>query len=407
MRRGLHAGSIALSVAIVTSACWDGSAPTEPTRAVDPRFVLVEDEARLATRVTRHLDDLVIDASVLGGGPDVEGAVVPAQTSASFTLVAEVDPPVVSGQSLEATHVSLTGNRAYVSYGKRGSAALGAIDVFDVSDPFNPVLKASARFDDTDIFTISAVGNALFCGETTTDPSFAASAVIERVDLAGGRMSQSTARSALTSFATTGVDVHGDRLFVTTGDGGGMSVLDARTLDVLETDDFADARDVQREGAWLAAVQGTPGRLRIYDSGTFGLTHVVDIGGLTIPESKAGVVIDHGYAFVAAGDGGTAVVDMRTATVVARVARPLVSGVPAEYTVTNAVTVVGNLLLHANGGAGVWVTETKHLQADPTVRPLGRMVFADGGSANFVAARGKMLFVAGGEGGLKIVRIST
>ena len=414
MGRAFRVAGGLLTVTLVTTGCWDGTAPVGPAApeaASEPRFELIEDEARLAARVTPRAVELTIDAGVLQSGPAVHAALAArAGNDDRFTLVAEVRPPAIDGDSLEATHVSMVGSRAYVSYGKAGSKNIGAIDVFDVSRPAEPVLKASARFSDADIFTLTAGGNALYCGENSSDPAFASSAVVERVRLDGGRLSQSTIRSSLTSYATTGVDVHGDRLFVTTGDDGGMSVLDERTLDVIASDPFTDARDVDRGGSWLVAVQGQPGRLRVYDSQTLNLVDVVDLGGLSIPESKATVLIDAGYAFVSLGDGGTGIVDLRTssgagATLVGTVPRPLLPGVVPEAAVTNAVTVLGNNLIHANGGAGVWVTDTKHLQQTPIFTPLGRIAFEDGVSANFVAAKGQMLFVAAGRGGLKIVRV--
>ncbi len=417
MGRGLRFAGGLLMVSATTTGCWDGAAPVGPEVPAgngDPRFELVEDETALAARVATSAADLPIDIGVLTPGPAVYAAMAArAESGAKFTLVAEVRPPAIDGDSLEATRVSMAGSRAYVSYGKAGSKAIGAIDVFDVSNPAEPRLKASARFTDSDIFTLSADGSALYCGENSSDPSFASSAVIERVGLSGGRMSQSTTRSRLTSYATTGVDVHGNQLFVTTGDDGGISLLDRQTLDVIASDDFTDARDLDRAGNWLVAVQGQPGRLRIYDSQTLELLQVVDLGGLSIPESKASVLVDAGFAFVSLGDGGTAIVDLRAgggqrgegAALVATIPRASVPGVSPEASVTNAVTVLGNNLIHANGGAGVWVTATKHLQNTPSFTPLGRIAFEHGVSANFVAAKGQMLFVAAGRGGLKIVRV--
>jgi hypothetical protein len=90
---------------------------------------------------------------------------------------------------------------------------------------------------------------------------------------------------------------------------------------------------------------------------------------------------------------------------VATIPRAFIAGVSPEASVTNAVTLLGNNLIHANGGAGVWVTATKHLQQTPSFTPVGRIAFENGVSANFVAAKGQMLFVAAGRGGLKIVRV--
>ena len=79
-------------------------------------------------------------------------------TNTSFPLVqiAEVKPPVdANGRTLQASHITVNGNYAYVSYITRGDVYSGAIDVIDVSDPYKPKLVTSALIPNTDITSIT------------------------------------------------------------------------------------------------------------------------------------------------------------------------------------------------------------------------------------------------------------
>jgi len=69
------------------------------------------------------------------------------------------------------------------------------------------------------------------------------------------------------------------------------------------------------------------------------------------------------------------------------------------------------LVFISNGEAGVYLAEAaKDIDKTATDTPqeivlLGKLRFGDLQSANHVEHRGKMLFVAAGSGGLKIVKV--
>lgn len=404
-----HTARVApLALLAVVVACSDSEAPVAPD--AEARLELIEDEAVLSQRVIDHDDlDLALDATVItsaiAGGTGISASTAATQ-SVSLKLVAEVDPPTVGGVELEATHVAISGPFAFVSYAKIGSTARGAVDMFLVTNPARPRLITSLRLSDTDVFSVGTDGLGLYCGENTSDKSFAHAATVERVGIVGSRLRLGTARAAVPGFVTTGVASGGGRLHVAAGSPGGLTTLDSRTLAQVAHDPFDDARAVARSGPWLVAVQGSPGRLRIYDANTLNLRSSVSVGGLGIPGSKASVDIEGNFAFVSLGDGGMAVVDLVNEQVVASLPRPSLPGVAPADAVTNAVTFSGNLIFLAQGGAGVWAAGKADVGGQPTLAPLGRILFPGPVSSNYVAARGNTLFVAAGRGGLKIVRIA-
>ena len=85
-------------------------------------------------------------------------------------------------------------------------------------------------------------------------------------------------------------------------------------------------------------------------------------------------------------------VDMAAGTTAASLPRPSRPGVDPGDAVTNAVSLADDLVLTANGDAGV-----------PFTTALGRLDMP--GSANFVASNSSSMFVANGTGGLQIVQI--
>ena len=113
------------------------------------------------------------------------------------------------------------------------------------------------------------------------------------------------------------------------------------------------------------------------------------------------------------GHEGLRVVDYVSGDVLANVAVPDIDGVDPESEVTNAVSLHGNLVFMANGGAGLQVVRANQEvdEGDETedaplsLQVLGNVVFPDGESANFVGGKGNLVFVANGSGGLHIIKI--
>ena len=108
------------------------------------------------------------------------------------------------------------------------------------------------------------------------------------------------------------------------------------------------------------------------------------------------------------------VVDFDDGTVVANVPVPDIDDVDPENEVTNAVSLHGNLIFMANGGAGLQVVRANKdvdgagadIDGDElSLQVLGNVVFPGGESANFVGGKGNLVFVATGLGGLHIIKI--
>ena len=397
-------------VLLSAAACADAPTSVRPDGEGD-RIVVTNDEALLSERVQSTGG---VDVPILG----TPGAGVllraTADTNPKFTLHALVRAPSVAGRSLLATHVALRGEYAYVSYMTLGETALGAVEVFDINDPTNPRLVSQALLSNTDVTALAVDGNHVYLATASHDGKFAEPAVLERLQLQGGKLTTKSDRVAVPSFVATGVAVTGGQVYVTSGSGGpglgGLTAFSRSNLSRVKSDLFADARAVSSpQGSYLAVSQGSPARLRIYDPSSLALTATVPLSGGLLPDSKSAVTLDGEWAFVAAGDGGVQVVDMSRGALSGTLPRPSVPpGFPAAHEhVTNAVTVMQDIVLTADGAGGVSVAVSDHKRRRSgervAVQALGRLGL--NGSANFVAAGNTALFVATGAGGLQILTI--
>src|SRR2546422_8017447 len=101
---------------------------------------IVNDAGTLGTQVTYFNDSIPVDATGVGypsaPAPGMSASLVSLAGSGgslNLKLKAEVAPPTVGGQVLQATSVSMVGNLAVVSYNMIGNPYLGAVDVIDIN----------------------------------------------------------------------------------------------------------------------------------------------------------------------------------------------------------------------------------------------------------------------------------
>src|SRR2546423_3401334 len=183
--------AVIVVVALVHLSCSDASGPGDQTNG---RISITNNTGVLASRVTYLNDSIPIDNVGVG----YPSAPVPFASSAvnrsaaqiqafSIKLKAEVAPPSIGGQMLQATSVAIVGNLAVVSYNMVGNPYLGGIDVIDISNKNHPVLTSEALFQNTDVSAVTTSGVNVYLAEATGDTGFAAPAVAEIVTLVGNQ----------------------------------------------------------------------------------------------------------------------------------------------------------------------------------------------------------------------------
>jgi len=396
-----------------------------PGDQANDRVAITNNQATLDNRVTNLDEEIEIDGPPPPAAPVLEEpatALAGAADSVRLVLVAEVEPPVVENEVVQATAISLrNGNKAVVSYNMAGPLRLGALDYFKRTRNSRPRLVSSIAFSDTDVNAVEVDGNWVYAVGATNDAELPFPSVLERYNIRSNKLVlANTGRLPLTSFAGTSTTVAGDVVYATSGNTGEVVGFDEGDFDTLGAFPLSDARWVAWDevGDRIVVAQGTPGQLSIFEAGDFpggsmNLLNTFSFPGATIPESKTTVEVAGGKAFIAAGDEGVQVMCLADGQIIGSLPRPDPAelGLDPAVVVTNAVTVDDDLMFISNGEAGVYVAVNEDDDfTDNNCNPqpitlLGKLRFDNLQSANHVAYRGDYLFVAAGLGGVKVLRV--
>ena len=399
-----------LFIFLLLSCSKDNNPVNEPLPdQTDGRITVVNDEMKLNARVTVKNDLVAVDT--LPGLRKGIGAL-----AFSMTLVAEIAPPVVNGQTLMATAVSLDGQFAYVSYNLRGGTYGGGVDIVQLKGTQNATIRSEALFNDTKVssafFDNSA--NRLYLAEASNNPTFDYPAAVEMMTASGNKLSLTgTVRRVLTSYVATSIISVGGSVYATTGNTGGLYTLTTDSLKVVRMTPLADVRwvDYNLTSSTLAAVQGG-GKLFVITPATGLQGATYSFTGTGIPESKSTVQVIGGKALVAAGDGGVKLINISNGNLVGSISRTIVAGLDPSLSVTNAAAASGRYIYISNGEAGVYVAQASQTLEDKTgdtpitLTVLGKLRFANQQSVNHVAFDGSTLVIASGLGGVKVVTVN-
>ena len=422
MRSG-YRSSVILAACFLVSACNENAAvPALPDEA-NERVSITNNLASLNARVTYFDETIAID-STSTSPPNLKlpSAAKQSKTPSSLTLVAEILPPMVDGELVQATSVSLRNTaEGLVSYNMRGAPRLGAVDFIKKFNSNSPNLTSSISFNDSDINAVATDGSFVYTAVATDAVSFPYPAVMERIKILGNSLTLlDNSRVPLTSYAGTNVMPTEKVVYATSGNAGGVFAFDAKDLNQLGEFPLHDARWVawDKDSGRIVVAQGTPGMLSIFEDdafpgGSMNLINTFPFPGANVAESKSTVDLAGGKAFIAAGPDGVQIMCLDSGQIIGSVPIPEPSslGLDPSVVVSNAVSVDEKLMFISNGEAGVYVAwspesfnENKCNTQSVTV--LGKLRFNDLQSVNHVAYKSGYLYVAAGLGGVKIVRVT-
>ncbi|MDP1677322.1 MAG: hypothetical protein Q8L88_10705 [Bacteroidota bacterium] len=372
----------------------------------DGRITIVNDEDKLNDRVTIFSDTIQVKDSTL--------AKRTSPNAVKLVLEAEIAPPSINGQKLQATSVSLDGDFAYISYNIQGNTYAGAIDIVQVKGGKKATIRSQALFNDTKVSAVyyDKTTTNVYLAEANGNAALASPAVVEKVGTSGNKLSlSSTTKTVLSSYVTTSVLAKNNKVYATTGNTGGLYTLTKDSLKELSNYPISDARWVDVDANYIAVVQGG-GKLSVFNATTGTFINTYNFTGTSIPESKSTVQIIGGKALIAAGDGGMVLMNLATGKVVGSIPRTIVTGLDPSVTVTNAAAASGEYVYLSNGEAGVYqaksgqdlTSSTGDTNISLTIQ--GKLMFQSLQSVNHVAFDGETLVIASGLGGVKIVKVN-
>ncbi|MCP3927234.1 MAG: hypothetical protein GY714_32145 [Desulfobacterales bacterium] len=327
----------------------------------------------------------------------------------SFQLVAEVrQPETQNGYLVDATHVAIHANSAYVTYNYPGNIYAGGIHVFDISDPHIPKITSRIMFSDTDINAVTYHGDSLWvAGSTATysgyeNENFESPAIIEEFRLKKGVFTNNTVKCDIPGFSANSIIKTGNSLLVTSGNTyGGMfqiSLSKSEYLQIKERYLFDNSKYVSyNKNMIVRLVSGVNAQLDIFEKKgeKLNFEESIDLGVIEPSDGKSVVHMDEKYIYISKGEFGIEVYDIKDLTKVLEFTTQLSKGN------TNGVTTDSKFMYIANGAGGLYLASKPSKNMNSEI--LGKIDFK--GSANYVATNKNYIFVACGSGGLKIFRI--
>ncbi len=320
-----------------------------------------------------------------------------------LTLVAQVNPPSFSGgENLTASHVFVEDDLAYVSYNTVNDVYAGGVDIINIGDPNNPLVIGRLYFLNADINSVKYDAGFVYAvGGVNAELSVRATSnsFIAKIPVSGGKFNVDAITYGFQQgFVGTDVETTSNAILVTSGQDGSLTIYNKNNLEILEEIPFSDLRSVAVNEDNIALLDGSKGIRKLDQNykevGEIGIDSDFGIAKRTIAFSGANI-------FVSEGPKGAGVYNYATGTLLEHV--PILinpAGVETGDIVTNAVATNKNVLLMANGGAGLCLSEEQDNATD-----LVGIIELEG-SINYVASKDDYIFAASGKRGLQIIKLN-
>jgi hypothetical protein len=407
MKKNLLLVSIVFAFATSCSEYDDVKTQKKEVQKLSESVSINNNAADLSSRVS-YSSDLVY-LSDLPSGKTKSGDVgidVDLSKNYAFKLRAQVSPPKVQGNYLQATHVKIVDDMAFVTYNTRGPEYRGGVELFNVADEGNPILQAEALFTHVDISAADYYNGKLYLAGAL-DPEFPgyvyeSPAILIELELTPSGQILAIKNSVdIPSYVATDVKVDENYIYVTCGSNGGLTVLNHDFSHVTSTE-ISDARSLATNADHIYVLEGQTPQLKSFNKSDLTAGDDIALNGPVTPESKTEIDATDKYLLAALNEGG---LDIRklNGELKEHFDRPETAqgGLDEDY-VTNSVCLNNELLLIGNGGAGLYVGAMIP-ENDDDVSMLGKMDFSS--SVNYVESKENTIFVASGLGGLKILSI--
>ncbi|MCE2612230.1 hypothetical protein LVD13_04535 [Flavobacteriaceae bacterium D16] len=322
-----------------------------------------------------------------------------------LNLVAQVSPPDdPSGNPLTASHVFVENDLAFVSYNTAGEVYYGGVDIIDIKDPANPRLTSRLLYLNADInaitfdngFVFAAGGVNAETSVTATSNSFVAKipAPNGKFDISGGIQ-----YGFQQGFNANDLRISRDKLLVTSGKEGSLTIYNKTDLSIENEFPYFDLRSIALSSGKIALLDAGSG-IKILDP-SYQLIKEIPIGTDLGQATKKTIDFQGDRIIVSEAGQGAGVYSEATGTLLEYL--PITinpEGLTQDERVTNAVVTNENVILMANGGAGLCLSEEK----DGGLQPYG--VIELEGSINYVQSKGDYIIAASGREGLQIIKLN-
>lgn len=321
-----------------------------------------------------------------------------------LTLVAQINPPSFSGgENLTATHVHVDGDYAYVSYNTAEDGYAGAIDVINVRNPLEPAVTSRLYYSNADVNSIEYNDGYVYAvGGVDSEKSVRATSnsFVAKIPVSGGRMSTGAIIYGFQEgFNSTDIEVSPSQVVVSSGGDGTVTIYDKRDMTIIKEAAFQDLRSVSSYNGQFAVLDASKG-VSILDS-ELNIIKEIAINTDFGVGTKRTLAFNGDKVIVSEGTKGAGLYSVSSGSLIEYL--PILidpNTTSSEDKETNAVATNEEVILMANGGAGLCLSE------DKGNGPGLVGVIELEGSINFVESKDDYIFAAAGKNGLQIIKLN-
>lgn len=321
-----------------------------------------------------------------------------------LTLVAQINPPSFSGaNNLTASHVDVVGDYAYVSYNTANEVYAGGIDIIYIGDPHAPRLTSRLYYLNADISSLKYEDGFVYAvGGVDSEQSVLATAnsLVAKIPVSNGRFNISAGISYgfQEGFVANDIALNGNKVLMTSGRDGYITEFDKQTLEITNESPYQDLRSLAVNNSSIAVLDASFG-VRFLSADLTETSSIPIDSDFRLADKRTLDFSDEKLV-VAEGSNGAGIYNAQTGAFMEYV--PILinpADVAVSDIVTNATALNGNVLLMANGGAGLCLSEDNN-----GVDLVGIIELQ--GSINYVASKGDYIFAASGARGLQIIKMN-
>ena len=357
--------------------------------------------------------------SIFSNGADTRSN---ADSDLFWLNVADVNPYTLFGETLSATHIEFLDDKAYVSYHRRGETHLGAIEIIDLSNPTQPKIVFIGYLSTADInaFTVGRDGPDVKVWMALSDQNKGAvlgELIMTNGTTFGGFSAVNLSNhieGGITSSANS-VTKSGEYLYISSGKTfGGAFCLDANDLSVLGGSEFPNGKYIDVNGADGLATKvvslqtGDESSIRVENIGGFLFSEEHRIGEIlhqNVDLASRGKSVLHfvdnnpDEVYVTMGMNGLGRINIDTGEETWRSPDDMITTGN-----TNGLTSDGEFIYTANGADGLTIFTQPKSGESPERIFHWDLNEGTPASANMVATHKDWVFVAKGQGGVKILK---
>jgi len=388
---------VAVICSSILFSCNDEVMPVLP----DSNIIINSNSAELNLRVVKDGTGVIgVLPTANNNNPGWKTARIDNPGTLPLELIAHIKSPTYEGNILQATHVDIHENYAYVTYATQGEKHLGAIDIFDISRINTPTIISQAIFTNADLTAVNYHEGKLYISsafDIDSDANLKSPANLISVSTQNGQFTSDFSVEPLRGYAGMDVTFTDEYIVTVSATNGAVSLLTKNNPTLKSESRYPDLRSVLSTKDALVVLDGLEG-IHFLDPNSLQLMRTVPLAE-GAPASKRTMDRHENLLIVSEGQRGAGIYNLTTGSAVHRMRIPNREN-NTEH-VTNAVSANKNHLYMANGSAGISVS---NLASPTSIEEMGVLELQ--GSANYVKVNDNHILVASGTEGVKILKIN-